>query len=62
MYLQSCAVDFRVDRDYWVRSITELVTNVSDACQWLMDLLCSDKGPNYLKYVQCMMYVVNMLA
>ena len=40
----------RVDRDYWVRNVTELICNVSEACQWLMDLLSSDKGPNYLKY------------
>ncbi|XP_065904481.1 ubiquitin carboxyl-terminal hydrolase 24-like isoform X2 [Dysidea avara] len=39
----------RVDRDYWVRYINELVSTVSEACQWLVELLSSDKGPTYLK-------------
>jgi len=47
----------RVDRDFWVRHINELVSTVSEACQWLVELLSSDKGPTYLKYVmkQCTM-------
>ena len=43
-----------------MRHLIELISNVSEACQWLVDLLSSDKGPTYLKYV--LLYVIEDCA
>ena len=48
MYLDSLCIN-RSDMEYWIRNVEQLLRFCQSASIWLMELLTSQKGSNYIK-------------